>query len=366
MKPVLFVTHDLARAGAQNLLVRFLEWLKRAGEAFELLLLLPRSASPESPALSLLPRAEAQCRVWMLEAERAENLAAIQEGAYRLIFLSTCGAAVALEGFDPGPTPVLCHAHELTYWLAVEFGQNRFPLLRRVDRFVAGAECVRSALTSLVGIEGARISVVPECISVDAVRKAAVRVSRASARDALKVGHGQFLVAMCGTLAWVKGVETIVPLMASMRRAGLDFVFLWISHRLNNIEHRRLAYAAGQAGLYPRLRVVGTERMPAELLAAADVFALTSLEDTFPLVMLEAAASGLPLVAFANAGGADDFITEEMGVRVPYGDPAAMAEAIVGLASDPGRRRRMGDAARTGVEQFDESRVFPRLAAFLR
>jgi glycosyltransferase involved in cell wall biosynthesis len=60
--------------------------------------------------------------------------------------------------------------------------------------------------------------------------------------------------------------------------------------------------------------------------------------------VLEALASGTPVVA-SRVGGIPEQLTEETGVLVPPGDPAALAAAVESLLADPERRRRMAAAA---------------------
>ncbi len=79
---------------------------------------------------------------------------------------------------------------------------------------------------------------------------------------------------------------------------------------------------------------------------AFDVLALTSREDSYPLVMLECAALGIPTVCFADGGGAPEFVGAAGGVVVPAGDLDAFARVITRLAADPEDRRRRGQRAR--------------------
>ena len=63
--------------------------------------------------------------------------------------------------------------------------------------------------------------------------------------------------------------------------------------------------------------------------SAADAFVLTSREDPFPTVVLEAMSVGVPVVAFAESGGIPEFLTEHScGHVVPYCDPAAVADKL--------------------------------------
>ncbi len=86
---------------------------------------------------------------------------------------------------------------------------------------------------------------------------------------------------------------------------------------------------------------------------SADLFALSSDFDNSPNVVLEAMASGLPVVA-TDVGGVSDFVRPgEQGALVPRGDASAMASAIVDLLSAPGRARAIGAANRTtAVTQY--------------
>lgn len=98
------------------------------------------------------------------------------------------------------------------------------------------------------------------------------------------------------------------------------------------------------------------------LYASADVCVLPSRTETCGLVALEAMASGLALVA-ADAGGFRESITDgATGLLAPPDDPAAFAESIEALATQPTWRRELGTAARHAAEQRD---VTPENAALL-
>jgi hypothetical protein len=89
-------------------------------------------------------------------------------------------------------------------------------------------------------------------------------------------------------------------------------------------------------------RETGTFHMPGQVsditpaLSASNAFALTSREDPFPTVALEALAAGLPVVAFKGSGGIPELLEEtEAGVAVPYGDVTAMAAILMEMLRHP-------------------------------
>jgi glycosyltransferase involved in cell wall biosynthesis len=82
---------------------------------------------------------------------------------------------------------------------------------------------------------------------------------------------------------------------------------------------------------------------------AMDAFALTSREDPFPLVMLEAAVHGVPTVCFDGAGGGPEFVAGGIGAAVPYLDLDAFAQAVARWRADPAALQKSAAAARLKV-----------------
>lgn len=103
------------------------------------------------------------------------------------------------------------------------------------------------------------------------------------------------------------------------------------------------------------------------LYARADVFCLPSLEDGFGLVLLEAMARGLPIVASAVTGGSELVDGEDCGLLVPPGDAAALAAALDRLAGDAETRLAMGRRARAKIDaDFTWARYGERVLAAYR
>jgi starch synthase len=96
--------------------------------------------------------------------------------------------------------------------------------------------------------------------------------------------------------------------------------------------------------------------------AAADVFVLPSLVEGFPLTALEAMACGLPVIVSENTFGRDVVTDEADGYVVPIRDSGAITERLLGLAADPDRRRRMGQAAARRAQDFSWANYGRRIA----
>lgn len=89
----------------------------------------------------------------------------------------------------------------------------------------------------------------------------------------------------------------------------------------------------------------------AEMMRGSDVFALPSLEDAYPLVTLEAMASGLPVIVSDHAGTSELITHGQDGLLIPPGDAAALAQAIERLVQDDQLSFAVGAAARRRVEE---------------
>jgi glycosyltransferase involved in cell wall biosynthesis len=116
-------------------------------------------------------------------------------------------------------------------------------------------------------------------------------------------------------------------------------------------DRRLLAVALGEEGPEERIGDVTLRSEPfqsraevAKRLRGADLYVHATKVDNHPLAVLEALASGVPVVA-PRVGGICEQLTEQTGVFVEPGNPQSLATAISELLDDPDRRARMGSAA---------------------
>jgi glycosyltransferase involved in cell wall biosynthesis len=104
-----------------------------------------------------------------------------------------------------------------------------------------------------------------------------------------------------------------------------------------------------------------------QLYATSDLFVLPTLADCFSMVLIEALAAGIPVIA-TRVGGIPEIVLEgKTGYLVDAGDSAALGDAIEALISDPSRRGSMGERGRAdALCRYDARENARRLFAFVR
>jgi glycosyltransferase involved in cell wall biosynthesis len=123
-----------------------------------------------------------------------------------------------------------------------------------------------------------------------------------------------------------------------------------------------LQHQADRLGLRGCVHFLGRRDDVDSILRAADVAAITSDREGSPLLVFECMATGTPLVA-TNVGGIPDVVQDgTTGILVPRRDPAAFADALVSVLSDPARRAAMGAAAAAQLKDFTIDAIASRFA----
>jgi glycosyltransferase involved in cell wall biosynthesis len=154
------------------------------------------------------------------------------------------------------------------------------------------------------------------------------------------VGEEQVLAVAVGRLAPEKRLDVFVDAIAEARRRGVDAAG-WI---LGVGElHDELATQIARLGV--PVRLLGRRADVDDHLLAADALAVTSNFEALPMVILEALAAGLPVIA-TRVGGIHEVVRDGVeGILVAPGDAVAVADALERMA-DPVLRAAFGEAAR--------------------
>lgn len=287
---------------------------------------------------------------------------------FDLIYLNTVANAEVLGVLDMIKCPVICHVHELDCWIRYQTGSEHFNLIKHYATcYIAVSQAVKLNLIEQHNIPEEKIVVIPgvpqlktsEFRTLEQIRNTRKRIC-----TQLQIPEQAMIICGSGTTDWRKGPDLFVQLAQKIhaRQKQASIYFLWVGGDNTRLQFGQLWHDVQHLGLGKYIRFLGSQIDPFSYFAASDVFVLTSREDPFPLVCLEAASLGKPIVCFDKAGGMPEFVEDDAGVVVPYLDLDTMAATVMNVLQSPEVRERLGRRARQKVrERHDIEQTAPRI-----
>jgi sugar transferase (PEP-CTERM/EpsH1 system associated) len=232
--------------------------------------------------------------------------------------------------------------------------RRKYQLLRRayspfVSRYVALSGHLESYLVGRVGIAPGRVERI--CNGVDTARFAASPAARIDLSGTPFDTADTVVVGTVGRLQTVKDQVTLVRAFALARQAGEGGRRLRLIVAGDGALRADVEAEIRAAGIGDVTWLAGERSDVPEVMRALDVFALPSRAEGISNTILEAMASGLPVVATDVGGNAELVAEGETGMLVPPQDPQAMAHALLRYTSDAALRHTHGAAGRSRVER---------------
>jgi len=249
------------------------------------------------------------------------------------------------------PTVTTVHGSSRTRGRVRLYELVQFAMFRQFDAVVAVSRALVRSLRRF-GVPGSRIHVVP-----NGWDGRAPACDRQVARRALGAPPDRFLIGWVGRLIPVKAADVFLRALAELGDGP------WAASVIGDGNERcRLERLAAGLGLSSRVAFHGRVDDAAGLFPAFDAFVLSSRTEGTPIVLFEAMAAGVPVIATA-VGGVPDVVSGAEALLVPAQDPAALAQAIRTASLDPGAAHARVTAARARLRDFTLGRWVARYDA---
>ncbi len=170
----------------------------------------------------------------------------------------------------------------------------------------------------------------------------AVNAAKVAAKRAQLLGaNGRYLIASLSRLDPQKGIDMMIEVARKISDQRNDVVFAIGGHGpLQDL----VASWAQVTGVSENVKFLGPISDVAEVLAASDIYLLTSRWEALPISIVEAFQSGLPVIA-TDCGGVTELVDDHVGKVLPVADTTAIADAIMDLLDNPALREEKGRAA---------------------
>jgi glycosyltransferase involved in cell wall biosynthesis len=236
-------------------------------------------------------------------------------------------------------------AHLATHRLVVSKSEQEFLIEQGILR-PARSHVLASG--SISGVDVARFRAHPE--------------ARSRIRREFDLSDTDVLFLFLGRIARDKGILDLADAFASVAAEFPHVRLLIVGPDEDGIQEQILARAGAAV---PKVRFRGITDTPEDVLAASDVICLPSYREAFGMVILEAAAMGIPAVASRIYGITDALVEGETGLLHEPLNPRDLASQMKKLVENPGLRRALGEAAYARAHrEFRSERVIEELLKF--
>jgi glycosyltransferase involved in cell wall biosynthesis len=222
---------------------------------------------------------------------------------------------------------------------------------RRVDGMIAVSDDVAAALRSSFRPPAGKLVTIANGVDLERYGKP---VDRRVILERVGIPEDARVLIVVAKLMEQKGHAVLLHAIRPLLDRHPDLHVLLVG---DGPLRQSLIATVGQLPAPERIRMVGNRSDVSDLLAASDLFVLPSLWEGLPMALLEAMASGLPVVATDVSGSSQVVVDNETGILVPPGNVDRLRAAIATILADPAGADRMADAGRDRVKRLYSART---------
>jgi len=347
LKKILFISHDSSRTGAPFVLLYFLKWLKQHHSEIQLTVLTINGggltnefkmvadeyyelSKITTPKRNLVQRFKTKLYKKLgVNYTRPDAKKVFVENLSQQDFdLVYCNTVVSIPlayqiKLRNKSAKLLVHVHELESEIKRTIG-NLDQFSNNIDIVIAASRMVRDNLLQNHSISDNKIEVIYEF-----TKKLNPEIKTEEKGEVFTVGGS-------GKFGQRKGTDLFIQTARYLNShyPQLKIEFTWVGLVPEN-DKASLELELNKIDLNSRINFVGEVKNPEFYFEKFDVFLMTSREDPFPLVCIEAGMLGIPIICFDKATGISEIIKDKGGFTVPYLNIEVMAEKIIFYIKNP-------------------------------
>lgn len=374
MMKILFIGHEASRSGAPILFLRLIKTLKEKFDAEPVILLKKGGALKEKfeglgETLILRELSEDHEKYLLLKVVKKLNgLVFGKQNVYHhnkikrslrnvdLVFVNTitCGNLLRQLPLATG-TKIVTYVHELK--VATRSLTNREDvdfLLDKSSIVAVPSKAVHDFLASEYSFDHMKLRYLNYIIPQDEPL-----ATKSELRKKYHLPPDNFIVCGCGKVEWRKGTDLFV--LAAMRLLEGDssnkITFIWIGADKDSFEYLLLKEEIDKSELTGHIVFQDVIADASEYIGVSDVFLLSSVEDPYPLVVLEAARHEVPTICFRGSGGATEFVGTDAGIQAKYLNIDDLAKTLTDLKDHKEKTKALGKMAKNRLAELHQDDV---------
>jgi glycosyltransferase involved in cell wall biosynthesis len=218
-------------------------------------------------------------------------------------------------------------------------------VVRHADRVIAVSKKIVSRM-KLAGIDSKKIFLIENGVNLERFRN---NIPPDSIRESLKIKKEALVVGIVGALTEEKGHIYLLKAIPKVIQRFPKVMFLFVG---DGRERKNLEKRTSYLNVKDSVIFAGMRKDVPEILSTLNVFVLPSLNEGFPMALLEAQAAKVPVVA-TRVGAIPDVVEDRVtGMLIPPKDPQAIAEAIIMILSD---KKLAAGIAKKGFERVRDN-----------
>ncbi len=371
---ILFITHDASRTGAPIVFLHFLRWLRQEHPEIQFDVLIRQGG----PLVDDFKDLGVSCYEWQ-DNQRSVKLGAriakalkrrigihpqyktlkkLARHNYKLIYANSAACCNILSDiYEACNKPqVIIHIHELEFALRYLCNHNSVKnWVEKANALIGVSDIVLKNLKKNYHILPNRLYKVNAFVPSRTVARENAKIAIC---QELKLPVNSFIVGGCGTIDWRKGADLYIQVARNTMKRHLakdPIHFVWIGGDIKSKTWYQIQHDIKNSGLSECVHFIGSVKNAEDFFATFDVLIVSSREDPFPLICLEAARSGCPIICFENAIGSTEFIDNTKGCIVPYLNVEQMAESILKYYDDKSRLTSASNAIKQAIPETNQA-----------
>ncbi|MFH1898234.1 MAG: GT4 family glycosyltransferase PelF [Candidatus Desantisbacteria bacterium] len=246
--------------------------------------------------------------------------------------------------------PVIIHQEHGTLVKMINVKKRRILAQKFCFRFIDDflitvSDQLKESMSVSIGIDRRKIKRILNGVEINCFDS---KINKEEKKKELFINNSDIIIGTVGRIAPVKDQKTLIYAFAEVIKHIPDIKLVIVGDGESRIE---LEGIAANLKLSENIRFLGMRFDIPELLAIMDLFVLPSLHEGISITLLEAMASGLPVIATNVGGNPEVVLNGKTGVLVPPDNPEALAEEIIILLKNEQTRKNYGMSGRKIVQE---------------
>lgn len=334
---ILFIGHNAQPAGAQLLLLQYLDWLSKNRKDIKITILLIKGgpllrAYQQVGSVFIFPIQSKKYPFFKfyIQYKQKRLIKFLMNKKIDLIYSNTILNSFLFEKLGMYDVPIVTHVHEMNYWFN-KLTKSEINLLKYYTNFFFTASKTVSLNLEKMGIVEAK-NTFPVYVFADDPTELLER-NEMSLKNHLNISNEAILVGACGAESFRKGKDWFLPIAIGVlsKLSNRDIHFVWIG----GDSSFEIEYDTMKSNSFERIHFLNYVPNAHSYFHELSLFLMISREDPFPIVNIEAGIRGIPILSFMDNGGTHELLENDLDMLVPYGNLNLMVEKIVYYLNNP-------------------------------